>query len=137
MITCTPRPAAAWAKSTISIGVRWAESTRTSLAIPKRSRISTAGCMVARSESLPITTATRTAPAAASRVPPGGLQTMAHAHRRWTILPPTGFASMRWLSNLRLPLPEAGSSRRWRVGVDHGGTHRRGAPPAAGQRRRR
>ena len=59
MITLKPRPAAASAKATISRGVRWAESTRTSQATLKRWSISTAGCMVGRSESLPITTATR------------------------------------------------------------------------------
>jgi len=58
MITFRPRPWAPVANSTIASGVRWAESTRTSTAIPKRSRIWTAGAMVGRSESLPITTAT-------------------------------------------------------------------------------
>ena len=56
--TFKPRPEACWAKSTISKGVRWAESTRTSAATPKRSSICTAGCMVGRSESLPMITAT-------------------------------------------------------------------------------
>ena len=58
MITFRPRPAAARAKSTISRGVRWAESTRTSAFTPKRSSSATAGCIVGRSESLPMITAT-------------------------------------------------------------------------------
>jgi hypothetical protein len=58
MITLKPRPAAAWANATISIGVRWAESTRTSLATPSSARILTAGSIVGRSESLPMITAT-------------------------------------------------------------------------------
>ena len=56
--TCSPRTAAPSANATISLGVRCAESTRTSQATPSRSSTSTAGCIVGRSESLPITTAT-------------------------------------------------------------------------------
>ena len=59
--TITPNPSvrAAWAKATISSGVRWADNTRTSTSTPSSRRIAAAGSMVGRSESLPITTATR------------------------------------------------------------------------------
>ena len=59
--TITRNPSClAWrAKSTISSGVRWAESTRTSTLTPSSSRAETAGFRVGKSESLPMITATR------------------------------------------------------------------------------
>ena len=58
-MTRKPRPRACSAKATISRGVRWADNTRTSTVTPSCRKIAAAGSIVGRSESLPITTATR------------------------------------------------------------------------------
>src|SRR6516162_6827845 len=58
MITRRPRSAAERAYSNITSGVRCAETTRTSWATPNSTSTSIAGCMVGRSESLPMITPT-------------------------------------------------------------------------------
>src|ERR1700704_5140600 len=62
MITRKPRSAAPRAYSYITSGVRCADTTRTSCAIPKSVSTSTAPCITGRSESLPMITPTSGAP---------------------------------------------------------------------------
>ncbi len=58
IITNIPRPCALEAKSTIRFGVLCALTMVTSTGIPNSFRISTASCIICRSESLPIITLT-------------------------------------------------------------------------------
>src|SRR5687768_1907938 len=57
-MTRRPRSAALRAKSAVASGVRWAERTWDSLAMPRLSRVSTQWRMVSQSEALPMMTAT-------------------------------------------------------------------------------
>ncbi len=70
--TRTPRPAASWPKASMSSGVRWADTTRSSWGTSKCSSTSVAPVMTSRSDELPMTTLTSgaSAPLTVTPAPP-------------------------------------------------------------------
>ena len=127
MTTLTPRPAASCPKASISRGVRWAETTRTSWGTSKRSSISTAPCMTGRSDELPITTAT--SGAALTRAP---RVRRARAGRACRALAPRtrhGRAPTQRRRRTRSRAPVCAPV----VGLCHTGARARPRPPARGR----